>query len=112
MLLVATAASSNITGQVSAGERTQDTTARLITSGGSDVYLRVLLSPVDLTIWWYRCDDPRVSGSPVIFPAGDRTRRRIGTNFRAGTRFCLGASGDIGEGAHVWRGIVDWNVHS
>jgi hypothetical protein len=106
------AASSTVTGQVSAGKVTWYTTARTITTAGSGIYLRVTSSPVDLKIWWYRCGDRKVSGSPVIFPAGDHSRKRIGSNFRAGTRFCLGASGDIGEGTRTWRGIVDWNVHS
>lgn len=106
------AASSNVTGQVSAGKVTWYTTARTITAAGSDIHLRVTSSPVDLKIWWYRCGDRKVSGRPVLFPAGDHSRKRIGSNFRPGTRFCLGASGDIGEGTRTWHGIVDWNVHS
>lgn len=112
MLVVATAASSNVTGQVSADELAWDLIARTITVNGSDLYLRVISCSVDLSVWWYRCGDRRVSGRPVIFPAGDSTRRLIGSNFRAGTRFSLGASGDVGEGTRTWRGIVDWNIHS
>jgi hypothetical protein len=82
--------------------------ARTITADGSDVYLRVTSSPVDLEIRWYRDGDQRVAGSPVLFPAGDRARRRIGSNFRAGTTFHLAVVGS----EHDWRGVVDWNVYS
>ncbi|GGU64574.1 hypothetical protein [Lentzea flava] len=82
---------------------------RTITADGSDVYLRVTSSPVDLEIRWYRDDDHRVAGSPVLFPAGDHARRRIGANFRAGTTFCLDVVGDAGD---AWCGVVDWNVYS
>ncbi len=110
--LPAHAASSNVSGQVSAGKVTWYTTGRAITADGSDIYLRVTSSPVDLKIWWYKCGDRKVSGAAVVFPAGGQSRKRIGSNFRAGTRFCLGASGDIGEGTRTWHGIVDWNVNS
>ncbi|MET9629830.1 hypothetical protein ABZX92_20440 [Lentzea sp. NPDC006480] len=83
-------------------------TARTITADGSDVYLRVTSSPVDLEIRWFRDGDLRVAGSPVLFPAGDRSRRRIGSNFRAGTTFYLAALGDEQD----WCGVVDWNVYS
>jgi hypothetical protein len=86
--------------------------AATITADRSDIYLRVISSPVDLEIWWYRCDDLRVSGRRVVFPAGDHSRKLIGSNFRAGTRFALGVSSEIGEGTPAWNGIVDWNVHS
>ena len=82
---------------------------RTITADGSDVYLRVTSSSADLEIRWYRDGDQRVAGSPVLFPAGDRSRRRIGTNFRAGTTFCLSVVGAAGD---AWRGVVDWNVYS
>ncbi|MDX8146216.1 hypothetical protein SK854_29170 [Lentzea sp. BCCO 10_0061] len=80
---------------------------RTITVDGSDVYLRVTNSPVDLEIRWSRDGDHRVAGSPVLFPAGDRARRLLGTNFRAGTTFCLDVVGQAGED---WCGVVDWNV--
>ncbi|HEX8865251.1 MAG TPA: hypothetical protein VF821_06290 [Lentzea sp.] len=80
---------------------------RTITADGSDVYLRVTSSPVDLEIRWFRDGDHRVAGTPVLFPAGDCSRRRIGSNFRAGTAFCLEA-----VGSEDWRGVVDWNVYS
>ncbi|SMD14536.1 hypothetical protein [Lentzea albidocapillata] len=80
---------------------------RTITVDGSDVYLRVTASPVDLRIRWFRDGDHRVAGSPVLFPAGDRSRRLLGTNFRAGTTFCLDV---VGEARQDWRGVVDWNV--
>lgn len=79
---------------------------RTITVDGSDVYLRVTSSPVDLEIRWYR--DGRVAGSPVLFPAGDRSRRCLGSNFRAGTSFWL----DVAGPEQDWCGVVDWNVHS
>lgn len=82
-------------------------TDTLITAVGSDIYLRVTSSPGDLEVWWYRDGDLRVSGSHVLFPAGDRTRRRIGSNFRAGTTFRIGVAGDV----PAWTGIVDWNVY-
>ncbi|KJK53264.1 hypothetical protein UK23_00955 [Lentzea aerocolonigenes] len=81
---------------------------RTITADGSDVYLRVTSSPVDLEIRWFRDGDLRVAGSPVLFPAGDRSRRRIGSNFRAGTTFYLGVVGSEQD----WCGVVDWNVYS
>ncbi|MCR3751436.1 hypothetical protein [Lentzea californiensis] len=80
---------------------------RTITVDGSDVYLRVTASPVDLEIRWSRDGDRRVAGSPVLFPAGDRSRRLLGTNFRAGTTFCLDV---VGEARQDWCGVVDWNV--
>jgi hypothetical protein len=80
---------------------------RTITVDGSDVYLRVTASPVDLEIRWSRDGDHRVAGSPVLFPAGDRSRRLLGTNFRAGTTFCLDVVGQAGQD---WCGVVDWNV--
>jgi hypothetical protein len=76
---------------------------RTITVDGSDVYLRVTASPVDLAIRWSREGD---SGSPVLFPAGDRSRRLLGRDFRAGTTFCLDVVGESGD----WCGVVDWNV--
>ncbi|MGW6932458.1 hypothetical protein ACWGE0_20560 [Lentzea sp. NPDC054927] len=82
-------------------------TTRTITVDGSDVYLRVTSSPVDLEIRWYRDGDRRVAGSPVLFPAGDRSRRLLGTGFRAGTTFCLDVVGRAGQD---WCGVVDWNV--
>lgn len=84
--------------------------AATITAGGSDIYLRVTSSPVDLEIWWYRCDDDRVCGRPVAFPAGDHSRKLIGSNFRAGTKFCLGVA--CAAELPPWHGIVDWNVYS
>ncbi|ANZ35012.1 hypothetical protein BBK82_01905 [Lentzea guizhouensis] len=103
-----TASSANVSGVVSAGV-TWDRVVRTITAAGSGVHLRITASPVDLAVWWYRCDDRGVGGVPVLFPAGDRTRRRIGGGFRAGTRFCLAVSGPA---SGLWHGIVDWNVHS
>lgn len=85
-------------------------TAATITAAGSDIYLRVTSSPVDLAIWWYRSGDDRICGRPVVFTAGDHTRRRIGSNFRAGTKFCLGVASAVEVPS--WHGIVDWNVHS
>jgi hypothetical protein len=86
-------------------------TVRTITADGSDVYLRVTSSPVDLEIRWFRDGDHRVAGSPVLFPAGDRARRRIGSNFRAGTTFYLDVVGIAWE-KQPWCGVVDWNVYS
>ncbi|MFI6100477.1 hypothetical protein ACIA8G_33435 [Lentzea sp. NPDC051213] len=86
-------------------------TVRTITADGSDVYLRVTSSPVDLEIRWYRDGDRRVAGSPVLFPAGDLARRCLGSNFRAGTTFCLDVVGEARAG-HAWCGVVDWNVYS
>ncbi|SES28284.1 hypothetical protein [Lentzea albida] len=78
---------------------------RTVTVDGSDVWLRVTDSPVDLEIRW--CRDERVAGSPVLFPAGDRSRRLLGANFPAGTTFCLDV---VGESGQDWSGVVDWNV--
>jgi hypothetical protein len=85
--------------------------ARTITVDGSNVYLRVTFCPVDLEIRWFRDGDHRVAGSPVLFPAGDRARRRIGSNFRAGTTFYLAVVGGARDWLD-WCGVVDWNVHS
>ncbi|USX48204.1 hypothetical protein [Lentzea sp. HUAS12] len=78
---------------------------RTVTVDGSDVWLRVTDSPVDLEIRW--CRDGRVAGSPVLFPAGDRSRRLLGANFPAGTTFRLDV---VGESGQDWSGVVDWNV--
>jgi hypothetical protein len=83
---------------------------RTITADGSDVYLRVTSSPFDLEIRWYHDGDRRMSGVPVRFPAGDRSRRRLGSNFRAGTTFCLDVVACEGDGS-AWCGVVDWNVY-
>lgn len=84
---------------------------RTITADGSDIYLRIISSPVDLEIRWHRDGDNRVAGSPVRFPAGDSARRRIGSNFRAGTTFCLDVVSEAGD-EPVWCGVVDWNVYA
>lgn len=78
---------------------------RTVTVDGSDVWLRVTDSPVDLEIRW--SGDDRTAGTPVRFPAGDRSRRLLGTGFRAGTTFCLDVVGETDQG---WCGVVDWNV--
>jgi hypothetical protein len=79
--------------------------ARTITVDGSDVWLRVTASSADLEIRW--AGDDRAAGNPVLFPAGDRSRRLLGTGFRAGTTFCLDV---VGEAEPAWSGVVDWNV--
>ncbi|WP_329793780.1 hypothetical protein V1227_18290 [Lentzea sp. DG1S-22] len=79
--------------------------ARTVTVDGSEVWLRVTASPVDLEIRW--CGGDRLAGSPVLFPAGDRSRRLLGAGLRAGTTFSLDV---VGEQDPDWSGVVDWNV--
>jgi hypothetical protein len=49
----------------------------------------------------------------VTFPNADPTSRvAIGTNFRAGTVFCLAAIDHGTNGTDTFSGNLDWNVFS
>lgn len=86
-------------------------TQRTITTAGSNIYLKVTSTRVDLAISWYKCDDRSVHAkNPVLFYTGDSQRKLIGSGFKAGTVFCLAASADIGEGSAPWSGALDYNV--
>ncbi|MFD4640409.1 hypothetical protein ACFWN2_24050 [Lentzea sp. NPDC058436] len=78
---------------------------RTITVDGSEVWLRVTDSAADLEIRWAGAGER--GGSLVLFPAGDRSRRLLGTGLAAGTTFCLDVAGESGQD---WSGVVDWNV--
>ncbi|CAM5236590.1 hypothetical protein GCM10010329_61450 [Streptomyces spiroverticillatus] len=88
------------------------TTARTITTGGTNVYLRLNARNVDMKVWWYKCSDKSVRGSAVIFWAADTGRKTLGTNFTKGASICLAAAADIGQGSATWSGTLTWNVTS
>ncbi|GGU66175.1 hypothetical protein FHX79_112107 [Streptomyces cavourensis] len=107
----AQAATATVSGTVKS-TTTYYSTARTISVGGSNIYLKINARSVDMKVFWYKCGDRSVRGQSVHFAAHDTGRKRLGTNFAAGTTFCLGAAADIGEGSRTWSGKLDWNVSS
>ncbi|WP_405771590.1 hypothetical protein [Streptomyces sp. NBC_01538] len=105
------ATSGNVQGDVKS-TTTYYSTKRTITANGSNIYLRINNPGVDMKVFWYKCDDRRVRGVDVNFWNSTSPRKLIGSNFQAGTVFCLAAAGDIGEGSFPWTGKADWNVYS
>lgn len=107
----AQAATASVSGTLKS-TTTYYTTARTISVSGSNIYLKIDARSVDMKVFWYKCGDRSVRGQSVHFAAHDTGRKRLGTNFAAGTSFCLGAGGDFAEGTRTWSGKLDWNVTS
>jgi|SRR5437870_5276806 len=114
-LLLATpadASQTNVTGALTKDQVTYYTTARSITASGSNIYVQKTDGP-HISLKWYKCGDRSVSGAWVDFPNTDPTARiRIGSNFAAGTSFCLAAWDHGSNATDTWSGTVWWNVYS
>lgn len=83
-------------------------TARTISVNGSNIYGREDSGYGDLHLRWYKCGDITVTGKWANVSGG---RRAIGTNFKAGTKFCLMANG-IPVNKENWTATLWWNVKS
>ncbi|MFK0258421.1 hypothetical protein [Streptomyces sp. NPDC090445] len=105
------AASAAVSGSVRA-TTTYYTTPRTVTTGGTDLHLRLNARSVDMKVWWYKCSDKRVRGSAVNFWAHETGRKTLGTDFAKGATFCLAAAADIGQGSAPWSGTLSWNARS
>ncbi|GAA3688093.1 hypothetical protein GCM10022267_88540 [Lentzea roselyniae] len=70
------------------------TTARTITVAGSNIDARVALGGV-MQLAWYKCGDRTTRGA---FVRMEETRKHVGTNFKAGTKFCLASNSPYTEG--------------
>lgn len=106
----AQASTTNVSGRAG-GSYTYYGTARTITAAGSNVYLRADAGGISMKVFWYKCSDRGVHGQAVW--AGDDQRRLIGSNFKAGTVFCLAAVADVvSPGTIPWTGTLEWNVYS
>lgn len=108
----AAASSANLSGWVKS-TTTYYKTNRTVTANGSHIYLRINRVPADMVVFWYKCGDKSVRGRNVHFNPGDDGKRKlIGSDFRAGTVFCLGDAGDISESGAAWSGNLNWNVYA
>lgn len=105
------ATTESVHGQVTR-EYTYYTNPHTVTTAGSNIYLQAIDPPVGIRAFWYKCGDRSVKGQPVDLGSG--ARKRLGTDFRAGTKFCLAAVGDISSSTVSldWSGRLDWNVLS
>ncbi|MBT2449914.1 hypothetical protein J7F03_23130 [Streptomyces sp. ISL-43] len=103
------ASSTNVSGQVG-GSYTYYGTGRTITSNGSNVYIQINNPGGAMVVKWYKCDNRSVHGADV--EVGDGRRHLIGSNFKAGTVFCLAAAADVSEIKLNWSGTLNWNVYS
>jgi hypothetical protein len=83
-------------------------TSRTITVGGSNIYGREDSGYGELGLQWYKCGDITVGGKMTNVSGG---RRAIGTNFKAGTKFCLLADG-YPANQENWTATLWWNVKS
>jgi hypothetical protein len=90
----AQAASTTITVPFKKDQITWFTNARTITVAGSNIDARVALGGV-MQLAWYKCGDRNTRGS---FVRMEETRKHVGTNFRAGTKFCLASNSPYTEG--------------
>jgi hypothetical protein len=102
--LPAQAASTTITVPFKHNQITWFTTARTITVAGSNIDAQVALGGV-MQLAWYKCGDRNTRGA---FVRMEETRTRVGSNFKAGTKFCLASnspytSGTVG-GTLWWSG--------
>ncbi|WP_405493436.1 hypothetical protein [Streptomyces sp. NBC_00096] len=103
------ASSTNVSGTVG-GSYTYYGTGRTITANGSNVYLQINSLGLGTKVKWYKCDDRSVHGADV--EVNDGRRHLIGSNFKAGTVFCLAAAADLSETRLTWSGTLNWNVYS
>lgn len=107
------AASQNVTGHAeSPSAISHYEVARTISVAGSNIYFRKT-SGQKILLGWYKCGDRNVGGGNVWFDENPSPRRAIGTNFKAGTKFCLWAGGSPSETRpRAWGGTLWWNVSS
>ncbi|WP_030761851.1 hypothetical protein [Streptomyces sp. NRRL F-2664] len=106
----AQATTANVGGQVG-GSNTYYGTARTITADGSHLYLRADSGGIAMKAFWYKCSDRSVRGTDR--EVGSGARQRLGSGFRAGTVFCLGAAADVVSPHRIsWTGTLNWNVYS
>ncbi|TWP49131.1 hypothetical protein FKR81_26045 [Lentzea tibetensis] len=101
----ASAASTTITVPFKHNQITWFTTPRTITVAGSDIDARVALGGV-MQMAWYKCGDRNTRGAFVTM---EEHRKHVGTNFRAGTRFCLASNSLYTEG--TVGGTLWWSGH-
>lgn len=106
------ASTATITGSLTQGQVSTYTTPRSITVAGSNIYFRKTDGP-EIQLRWYKCGNTSIHGAWVDFPNPDPTSRvAIGTNFAAGTSFCLQAM-DLGSNpTDTFTGDLAWNVFS
>lgn len=102
------ATSSNIRGTHSPSGAVKYNTPRTVSVDGSNIYAKENSGYGELSLQWYKCSDPSVHGRWGNVSGG---RRAIGTNFRAGTRFCL-MSDSAPPSQDDWTGTLWWNVNS
>ena len=108
----ANATSENFTGVVHKDQQVFYTNGRDITVGGTDIFVQKTDGP-HLHAKWYKCGNRNVSGAWIEFANADPTaRKRIGSGFIAGTRFCLASWSHGNNENDTWSGRVWWNVNS
>ncbi|MET9602904.1 hypothetical protein [Streptomyces sp. NPDC006459] len=113
-LLLATgparATTANVGGQVG-GSHTYYGTARTVTAEGSHIYLKADSGGIAMKAFWYKCSDRSTRGADR--EVGSGTRQRLGSGFKAGTVYCLGAAADVVSPNKIsWSGTLNWNVFS
>jgi hypothetical protein len=101
----AQAASTTISVPFKHNQVTWFTTARTITVAGSNIDARVALADI-MQLAWYKCGDRDTHGA---FVRMQETRTRVGTNFKAGTKFCLASNSPYTEGQV--GGTLWWSGH-
>ncbi|WP_405526137.1 hypothetical protein OG592_01675 [Streptomyces avidinii] len=106
----ARATTANVGGQVG-GSSTYYGTARTVTAEGSHIYLKADSGGIAMKAFWYKCSDRSTRGADR--EVGSGTRQRLGSGFRAGTVYCLGAAADVVSPNKIsWSGTLNWNVFS
>jgi hypothetical protein len=99
------AASTTITAPFEHNEITWFKVVRTITVTGSDIDARVALAGV-MQLAWYKCDDRNTRGPFVTM---EEHRKHVGTNFKAGTKFCLASRSPFTRG--TVGGTLWWSGH-
>jgi len=106
----ASATTAGVRGSLRRGAITHYSNARKITVSGSSIKFRKTDGPT-IDVRWERCSNRSVHGAWVRFRNADPTPRiTIGTNFRAGTVFCLAAWDHGSNATDTFSGALDWNV--
>ena len=101
----ANAASTTITVPFKHNQITWFTTARTITVAGSNIDAQVALAGV-MQLAWYKCGDRNTRGA---FVRMEEYRKHVGTNFKAGTKFCLASNSPYTSG--TVGGTLWWSGH-
>jgi len=99
------AASTTITAPFEHNKITWFTAARTITVAGSDIDARVAYGGV-MQLAWYKCGDRGTRGP---FVRMEEHRKHVGTNFKAGTKFCLASNSPYTSG--TVGGTLWWSGH-